>query len=88
MQSVASSILIDATRKWDYPPVSLPKKQYMERARKLWEEENLPPLNPKVPWYGYDLGYWTRENQEEADLAVKGEHFKTGEKLARERRKL
>src|ERR1043166_8882821 len=32
-----SAMLIDATRKWDYPPVSLPKKEFMERARTLWE---------------------------------------------------
>ena len=48
-----SSILIDATRKWDYPPVSLPKKEFMERAKKIWEEEGLPPLTPKSPWFGY-----------------------------------
>lgn len=32
---------------------SLPKKEFMERAREIWEEERLPKLNPKVPWYGY-----------------------------------
>jgi len=83
-----TSILIDATRKWPYPPTSLPKKEFMERARKIWEEEGLPPLNPKVPWYGYLLGYWPEEYQEEAELALRGEHYKTGEKIARERRKV
>lgn len=86
--SGASAILIDATRKWDYPTVSLPKKQFMERARKIWEEEKLPKLAPKEPWYGYSLGYWTKENEEEAELAIKGEHYQTGEKLATERIKL
>ncbi len=78
----ASGVLIDATRSWDYPPVSLPKKQFMERAREIWEEEGLPQLKPKSPWHGYALGYWTEELEEEADLALRGEHFKTGEKLA------
>ncbi len=40
-----------------YPPVSLPKKEFMERALKLWEKEGLPELKLKEPWYGYSLGY-------------------------------
>ncbi|MBI4296448.1 MAG: UbiD family decarboxylase [Chloroflexi bacterium] len=84
----SSSILIDATRKWNYPPVSLPGKEFMERARKIWEEEGLPPLNPKVPWHGYSLGYWTKQDEEEAELALRGEHYKTGEKQARNRTKI
>lgn len=84
---LTTSILIDATRKWAYPPTSLPKKEFMERARQIWEEEGLPELNPKVPWYGYSLGYWTEQDQEEAELALKGEHYQTGEKIARERKK-
>lgn len=85
---VGSVLLIDATRKWAYPPVSLPKKELMERARKIWEEEGLPPLTPKSPWYGYSLGYWTKENEKEAELALQGEHYKTGEKLAENRTKV
>jgi len=77
--------MINATRKWDYPPVSLPKREFMEKAKQLWEEEGLPPLTPKVPWYGYSLGYWTEEDEEEAELALKGEHYTTGEKLAKSR---
>ncbi len=83
----ASSLLIDATRKWDYPPVSLPRKDLMEQAKKIWEELGLPPLSVKVPWHGYSLGYWTKENEEEAELALRGESHKTGEKLARDRTK-
>ncbi len=44
-----SALLVDATLKQNYPPVSLPKKQYMERAREIWEKElGLPKLNPEV----------------------------------------
>ncbi len=82
-----SAVLIDATRKWPYPPVSLPKKEYMERARQIWEEVGLPPLNPRTPWFGYSLGAWTEENKEEADLAVRGEWEKTGEKFVERRQK-
>ncbi|MDZ4245958.1 MAG: UbiD family decarboxylase [Dehalococcoidia bacterium] len=80
-----SALLIDATRKWAYAPTSLPKKEFMEAAKKIWEEEGLPKLRIKVPWHGYDLGHWTEENAEEALLALKGEHYKTGEKLAKRR---
>ncbi len=83
-----SACLIDATLKWSYPPVSLPKREFMERARQIWEEENLPPLVPKVPWFGYPLGHWTDELAEEADLTLKGEHYRTGEKLANNRIKI
>lgn len=84
----AAAVLIDATRKWAYPPVSLPKKEYMDRARQIWEEEGWGKLTPKVPWHGYQLGHWTKENEEEAELALKGEHFETGKKLASQRVKL
>ena len=80
-----SALLIDATLKWPYPPVSLPRKQFMEGARKIWEELGLPALSPKSPWHGYTLGHWTEENAAEAELAVLGEHFKTGKKFEKER---
>jgi UbiD family decarboxylase len=80
-----SSVMINATRKWDYPPVSLPKKEFMEKARIIWEEEGLPPLKDTSPWHGYSLGYWTDEDIEEAELALKGEHYKTGKKLKSQR---
>jgi hypothetical protein len=85
--SGSSSILMDATRKWDYPPISLPKREFMERAMEIWEEEGLPSLTPKIPWHGYSLGYWTKEDEEEAELALRGEHYKTGEKQAKNRTK-
>lgn len=80
---LSSHMIIDATRKWSYPPTSLPKKEFMERAKMIWAEEGLPPLSPKAPWFGQSLGQWTKENEEEADLAVKGEYYKTGEKQAK-----
>jgi UbiD family decarboxylase len=80
-----SAMLINALLKEPFPPVSLPGKKYMERAKEIWEELGLPKLKPENPWFGYSLGQWTRENEEEADLALKGEHYKTGERLAAER---
>lgn len=76
-----SCILIDATRKADFPPVALPAKEFMEHARELWEELGLPKLEPRTPWHGYSLGQWSEESAEEAELATQGRYFETGEKL-------
>ena len=83
-----SAMLINATTKWDYPPVSLPSKECMEKAMRIWEEEGLPTLSMVRPWHGYSLGFWTKEFEEEAELAIRGEYYKTGEKLAKQRIKL
>ncbi len=82
-----SAILIDATRKWPYPPTSLPRKDIMENALKIWQEEGLPKLRPRMPWYGVSFGRWSQEQEEEANLALQGDYYLTGEKLARQRRK-
>lgn len=75
-----AALLINATRPWPYTPVSLPRKEFMERSKVIWQELGLPPLKPRMPWYGYSLGAWTKEDEEEAELAVKGDYFVTGEK--------
>ena len=38
-------------------------------------------LRPENPWYGYSLGQWDEELENEAKLAVQGRHFETGDKL-------
>ncbi|HWP57386.1 MAG TPA: UbiD family decarboxylase [Candidatus Acidoferrales bacterium] len=80
-----SSLLIDATRKADFPPLSLPPRPYMERARRIWEELGLPQLEPQEPWHGYLMGLWPKELEEEAELAARGEYEKVGEKLRQTR---
>jgi 4-hydroxy-3-polyprenylbenzoate decarboxylase len=82
-----ASVLIDATMKEDFPPLSLPKREYMERARAIWEELGLPKLKPQAPWFGVSLGEWSDELEQAAQLAVAGDYFKTGEELAKRRRK-
>jgi 4-hydroxy-3-polyprenylbenzoate decarboxylase len=77
-----SGLLMDATRKWAYTPVSLPARQYMEHAREIWQELNLPPLEPRVPWFGYNLGAWSQEDAVAADLAARGEYRVTAEQRA------
>lgn len=81
-----SGVLIDATLKSAYPPISLPKREYMERARGIWDELGLPRLEPEPPWYGYSLGDWPEELEEEALLAVSGRYDEVGRRNALHRR--
>jgi 4-hydroxy-3-polyprenylbenzoate decarboxylase len=68
----SSALLINAVKKWNYPPVALPAKEYMERAKQLWEEIGLPPLKPKFPWHGYELGHWPEELRQAAAAVAAG----------------
>lgn len=81
----ASTLCVDATMKWPYPPTSLPRQDVMERARRIWESEGLPPLQLKHPWWGYPCGHWTDRDQAEAELALSGDYFKTGERSMEDR---
>jgi UbiD family decarboxylase len=82
-----ASVLIDATLKENFPPISLPKREYMENAKKIWEELGLPPLKPQSPWFGYSLGEWNDDLDTAAQRAVRSEYFATGEEIAKRRRK-
>jgi 4-hydroxy-3-polyprenylbenzoate decarboxylase len=79
------ALLINAVRPWPYTPVSLPRREYMERSKAIWEELGLPALKPCMPWFGYSLGAWTQEDEEEAALAVRGDYFITGAKQTKQR---
>ena len=81
----ASAMLINACREHPYLPVSLPRRDFMEKALARWEALSLPALDLKTPWHGYPLTAWTAENAEEAELAVTGRYFETGAKLAKRR---
>jgi UbiD family decarboxylase len=83
---VDASMLIDATLKDDFPPIALPKREFMENAKAIWEELGLPALKPEAPWFGYSLGDWSARNEEMAQRAVKGDYFVTGEEIAKMRR--
>ncbi len=81
-----ASVLFDATLKEEFPPLSLPKKEYMDNARRIWDELGLPELKPKMPWYGYSLGEWDDELEVMARRAVASDYFTTGEIIAQRRR--
>jgi UbiD family decarboxylase len=74
-----STLLVDATLKAEFPPVALPERKYMERAKKIWEELGLPKLDPRPPWYGYSLGLWSDELATQAENAVAGDHERNAE---------
>jgi 4-hydroxy-3-polyprenylbenzoate decarboxylase len=79
-------VLINATLKGAYPPVALPKREFMENAKALWERLGLPPLQPEMPWHGYDLGVWPQRLERQAEMAARSEYFAFSEELTRGRR--
>ena len=85
-QEEDSTLLMDATMKGDMPPLALPKKEYMERAKAIWQELDLGPLQPQPPWFGYSLGDWLPQWDEAAKRAAQGRYLDNGrisEKLRR-----
>ncbi len=84
----SGAMLIDATRKFPYPPTSLPKKEYMEKAIEIWKEEGLPDLDLKEPWYGQAFGYWPEEYQDDAEKIVSGKQYEVGRRLEKLREKV
>jgi UbiD family decarboxylase len=82
-----STLLMDATAKGDMPPLALPKREYMERAKKIWEKLGLPPLRPEAPWFGYSLGDWRPEWDQAAERAATGRYLENGRISAQQRRK-
>ena len=80
------TLIIDATLKADMAPVALPKREYMENAREIWERLGLPPLKPEVPWHGYELGDWSDEWDKLAERAASGDWIANGERSHQQRR--
>src|ERR1700704_6023969 len=56
-----AAVLINAMLKGTFAPVALPRREFMDNARAIWERLGLPPLTPQPPWHGYDLGHWPEE---------------------------
>jgi 4-hydroxy-3-polyprenylbenzoate decarboxylase len=81
-----STMLIDATLKGSAPPLALPKREFMEGARKIWDELGLPALNPQAPWHGYSLGEWDAAWDTYAGRAIAGQWEETGKETFAKRR--
>jgi 3-polyprenyl-4-hydroxybenzoate decarboxylase len=81
-----ATLLMDATMKEVLPPLALPKQEYMERAKRIWEELGLPKLRPQSPWCSAPLGDWLPQWEEAAQRAAEGRYLENGtisEKLRR-----
>ena len=81
-----STMLVDATLKHSMPPLALPTREYMERAREIWERLGLPALMPQAPWHGYSLGDWDEAWDVYARRAVNGEWEQSGKETLAARR--
>jgi len=81
-----ATMLMDATMKEDLPPLALPKREYMERARRLWEEIGLAKLTPQSPWFGAPEGDWLPQWDEAARRAAEGGYLENGRISERLRR--
>ena len=82
-----ATLLMDATMKEALPPLALPKQEYMERARKVWEELGLPKLRPQSPWCSAPLGDWLPQWDEAAKRAAAGRYLENGEISAKLKRR-
>ena len=83
----SASVLINATLKGTFAPVALPQREFMERAKQIWERLGLPPLKPESPWHGYDLGYWPEDLARQARMAAASDYFALGRETGNQRRK-
>jgi 4-hydroxy-3-polyprenylbenzoate decarboxylase len=73
-----STLLMDATMKEELPPLALPRREYMERARRVWDELGLPKLRPQSPWFGVPAGDWLEYWDEAARRAAQGRYLENG----------
>jgi 4-hydroxy-3-polyprenylbenzoate decarboxylase len=81
-----ATVLINATLKGTFAPVALPQREFMERAKLIWERLGLPALKPESPWHGYDLGYWPEELARQARMAAASDYFALGREMGNQRR--
>ena len=86
LDSEDSAVLVNAVLKETFPPIAMPKKEFMENAAKIWDELGFQPLKPVMPWYGYDLGEWNDDLEYQAQLATQGDFWETGKWCATQRR--
>ena len=82
-----SSLLIDATLKQAFPPLALPTQEYMERARKIWDEIGMPPhCRRSRPGTATRSATGPTTGKPIAQRAVKGDWEKSGKETFARRR--
>jgi 4-hydroxy-3-polyprenylbenzoate decarboxylase len=78
-ERVDATLLMDATRKEELPPLALPKREFMERAGQIWDELGLPKRRPQSPWCSPGDGDWLPQWDAAALRAVQGRYAENGE---------
>jgi len=68
--------------------VALPKRYYMERAKTIWNELGFPPLKPREPLYGRDLGLWPEQYGRQAEIGETGDFDQVTQGLMSGRQKI
>ena len=82
-----ATLLMDATMKEELPPLALPRQEYMERARRIWEELGLPKLRAQSPWFSAPQGDWLPQWEAAAKRAAEGRYLENGRTSETLRRK-
>ena len=82
-----ATMLMDATRKEELPPLALPRREFMERAGKIWDELGLPKRRPQSPWFSPGDGDWLPQWDEAAKRAVEGRYLENGTISEQQQRK-
>ena len=80
-----ASVLIDATLKENFPPISLPKREFMEQTKDV--ETDAHEASSRISFVRLSLGEWSDEMDETARRATRGDYFETGVLLEKRRRK-
>jgi 4-hydroxy-3-polyprenylbenzoate decarboxylase len=44
-EELGSKVIVDATRRWTYPAISLPPRHRIQQVADNWEAYGLPPLD-------------------------------------------
>ncbi|HLY64153.1 MAG TPA: hypothetical protein VKU60_01365, partial [Chloroflexota bacterium] len=50
-EKIGAKLAIDATKKWEYTPVSLPPEDMQRQVREQWAKYGLPPLRERGDVY-------------------------------------
>lgn len=82
----SATVAINALLKGEYAPVALPRREFMENARKIWDRLGLPMLRPEAPWHGYDLGVWPDYLERQARMATESDYFALDREMVAQRR--
>jgi 4-hydroxy-3-polyprenylbenzoate decarboxylase len=76
-----------ATMKHPLRGLALPKREFMENAKTLWDKLGLPLLRAEPSSYGYEMGHWSDELDAQAAQAERGDWPDRSESYRQRRRR-